>query len=214
MKSLKYLVAFLFFAFTAYALEITSPSGGFIQNKMIHLNVSDTPALMKINYNGIPFIAKSNGSFERDMLVARGFNSFVVSDYKNPFIQDSVSFYADVPPTAMKIILFWDTDHTDIDLHVIEPDGTECYYAHKNTKLGGCLDVDVTTGYGPEIYTMQYPNRGEYTINIYYYGGSQLTEAQVHVILYEGTSKEIRKSFVMMLTKPGVTVHVGKVKID
>jgi hypothetical protein len=46
--------------------------------------------------------------------------------------------------------LIWDTNHVDIDLHVIEPGGDEIFFGHPNGKQGGELDVDNTWGFGPE----------------------------------------------------------------
>ena len=51
-------------------------------------------------------------------------------------------------------LIFWNTDGTDVDLHVIEPGGEECFYQHTQTASGGHISRDVTTGYGPEIYLL------------------------------------------------------------
>jgi len=211
---MKYFIFILLFSTSlSFPIEISTPVGGFIHDKIFTLDIKDAPYLMKITFNGIPVIAKAQGSFTREMLASRGYNSIVVADYKNLQSSDHISFYADVPPTSLKIFLFWDTDNTDLDLHVKEPDGTECYYGHKDTPLGGRLDVDVTTGYGPEVYTMEYPNPGIYEILIHYYGGQELTEATVVAIMNEGTSKEKRTTFTMMLTKQDTTIYVGKVEL-
>ncbi len=211
---MKYLImVFMFITTLLYSIEIITPGGGFTRNKIFTLNIKDVPYLMKITFNGIPITAKASGEFKRDMLASRGYNSIVVADYKNLMVSDQISFYADVPPTSLKIFLFWDTDNTDLDLHVKEPDGKECFYGFKDTPLGGRLDVDVTTGYGPEVYTMEYPNPGTYEIFIHYYGGQELTEATAIVVINEGTSKEKRIVFNMMLTKTGEKIYVGKVEL-
>ncbi len=196
------------------SIKIYTPSGGIQREKLFNLFVSDVNGLFKINYNGIEFWARSESSFSRDMIASRGLNVITVSDYHSVYsTKDSISFFADVPPTTLKVLLFWDTDNTDMDLHVVEPDGEECYYGNRKTKLGGSLDVDVTTGYGPEIYVMDFANPGTYEIYIHYYGGAALTEATVYAILYEGTSKEERYLFKMKLTKPDDRIYVGKVYI-
>ncbi len=217
MKKFVLICMALFFVFVSsfsHAVNIRKPEGGFVRNKIFNLQVEDAPYLMKINFNGISVVAKTEGGFfEREMLVSKGYNYIVVSDYQNLSILDQISFYADVPPTSLKIFLFWDTDNTDLDLHVIEPDGNECYYEFSSTPLGGRLDVDVMTGYGPEIYTMEYPNQGVYEIFVDYYGGQELTEATVVAIINEGTSNEKRMVFNMMLTKPKDKVYIGKIEV-
>ncbi len=37
----------------------------------------------------------------------------------------------------MRILLTWDADQTDIDLHVIEPSGEQVYYSHNRSVIGG-----------------------------------------------------------------------------
>ena len=47
----------------------------------------------------------------------------------------------------------WDTDHTDIDLHVREPTGETIYYGHPDSKKTNAhASKDFTSGYGPETY--------------------------------------------------------------
>lgn len=202
-------------AFADATTKILSPTGGYTRKKPFTLEVTGNTGLMKINYNGVGFLAELNGdTFQREMAAARGLNTITISetDTENP-ASDTITFYADVPPTALKIILSWDTDDTDLDLHVIEPDGFECYYGDPTSPTGGKLDVDVTTGYGPEIYTMAYPNAGAYKIFIYFYGGKALTEATVTTIQNEGTAKEVRKTFELMLTKPDEQVYVQQIEL-
>jgi len=42
----------------------------------------------------------------------------------------------------VRISLAWDTDNTDMDLHVIEPTGEEAYYGHNRTESGGMVSRD------------------------------------------------------------------------
>src|SRR6202021_1679315 len=56
------------------------------------------------------------------------------------------------PNADLRVTITWNTDATDVDLWVIEPDGTKCFYQHNRTKNGGQLSQDQTQGYGPERY--------------------------------------------------------------
>jgi len=68
------------------------------------------------------------------------------------------------------ITLTWDYQ-PDMDLHVLEPDGTHVYWAHK-TGISGHLDVDDTSSYGPEhYYTNCNLKTGNYTVYLYFYSG-------------------------------------------
>lgn len=48
----------------------------------------------------------------------------------------------------LRIVMAWDTNDTDIDLHVYEPNGFHCYYGAKNAPSGGLCSRDFTRGYG------------------------------------------------------------------
>jgi len=115
----------------------------------------------------------------------------------------------------LRVVLSWDTDGTDLDLHVLEPDGEECWYSNKQTKSGGPLDVDITTGYGPEVYTQANAQTGEYKVVVAYFSdhGHAQTEVKVDVLLWEGTDREERISFNKMLTRTGGKFEVGSFEV-
>jgi uncharacterized protein YfaP (DUF2135 family) len=52
------------------------------------------------------------------------------------------------------IWLAWDTDTTDVDLHVKEPSGKEVYCSNRQG-FGSLLRRDFTKGYGPEVYILK-----------------------------------------------------------
>jgi tetratricopeptide (TPR) repeat protein len=64
----------------------------------------------------------------------------------------------------------WDTDNTDVDLHVMEPSGHHVYFQNREP-LGtdGHLSHDMTRGFGPEQYRNSRPVRGEYVVKLRYF---------------------------------------------
>jgi Ca-activated chloride channel family protein len=48
----------------------------------------------------------------------------------------------------LRIVMAWDTNDTDIDLHVTEPNLEHCFYGHQRTALGGLCSTDFIYGYG------------------------------------------------------------------
>lgn len=102
------------------------------------------------------------------------------------------------------IIVSWNIDNTDIDLHVIEPTGEECYYSHRNTKIGGRLTKDVTRGYGPEMYVLEKAVSGEYKVSLNYYSRSQTktaSKAKAYIDVYRNwgrkDEKVVRKTILL-----------------
>lgn len=72
--------------------------------------------------------------------------------------------------TDLRLVLSWDADATDIDLHVVEPTGEEVCYSHKLSSSGGLVSNDFTQGYGPEEYVVRRAISGSYRIRVRYYG--------------------------------------------
>ena len=106
------------------------------------------------------------------------------------------------PSAELQIESMWDTNYTDVDMHVIEPDGEEVYYAHRKSAHGGLLHDDVITGYGPEIYTIPHLEKGTYQIVLQTYASDMtrvLEETLAHVIVW--THGERHDFFVALTVK-------------
>jgi len=74
-----------------------------------------------------------------------------------------------------RIILFWNLDNTDVDLHVLEPSGTEVYYSNPTSLSGGKLYWDNTDGLGPELY--EHRNPKDFIVSVNYFGSSSVEGA-------------------------------------
>ncbi|MCH2044188.1 MAG: VWA domain-containing protein [Saprospiraceae bacterium] len=93
------------------------------------------------------------------------------------------------------VVITWNTDNTDVDLHIKEPSGEVCYYKNKKTASGGMITQDVTQGYGPEMYVLKEAAKGEYNIQINYFSSNTnrtKTPSKIHATVYKyrGTAKE------------------------
>jgi uncharacterized protein YfaP (DUF2135 family) len=165
--------------------------------------------------NGVPLPLATNpdGSFARPYVFGRGSNSVELrAEGRSLARRQFYDASAGRAPVKLRILLSWDTDGTDVDLHVIDPLGGHCFYGDRVVPSGGALDVDVTTGFGPEIFAHPSPPPGRYLVYVNYYGAGEeredLTVAQVHVIIGEGTPREKRQSFSVPLRKPGELMFV------
>ena len=118
----------------------------------------------------------------------------------------------------VRIALEWDVDNTDVDLHVIEPNGEEAYYQHPRTSTGGFMTHDVTTGYGPEEYLKKEAPAGRYKIFANYFGSNQQTllgPATVTATVYTnwGRENEKRQTISLRLDRVKDKLPVGEVTL-
>ena len=81
-------------------------------------------------------------------------------------------YVSELPDVA--IVLTWNTDRTDIDLHVVDPTGFECSYSAPRSPIGGGITTDVTTGYGPEMFMLGDAPLGEYVVKTNYFSSDGL----------------------------------------
>jgi len=119
-------------------------------------------------------------------------------------------------PVDIRIVLSWDTDNSDMDLWVFDPDGEKCYYKNKLTKLGGMISQDFTGGYGPEEFLIKKAKKGKYTIKADYYGSREQTlvgPTTIYLDIYThyGTAKETKKTITLRLTKDENEVEIGEI---
>ncbi len=112
----------------------------------------------------------------------------------------------------IQIESMWDSNYTDVDLHVIEPDGEEVFYNHLQSKHGGHLHEDVTTGFGPETYTIAHREKGAYKIVLVTYSGDNtrvMRETLAHVIVWV---RGERRDFVVALPNTNDKIEVAVIE--
>mmetsp|Transcript_2812 Transcript_2812/g.6735 ORF Transcript_2812/g.6735 Transcript_2812/m.6735 type:complete len:1021 (+) Transcript_2812:91-3153(+) len=83
---------------------------------------------------------------------------------------------------GLRITLSWLTDANDVDLHVIDPDGNECYYANRNTPWGLELYSDQTAGLGPEVVVVS-KKKGTYRVGVKYFSSGAMGASRGTVII-------------------------------
>lgn len=177
----------------------------------------DTQKPLVLVVNGIPMPLRLKGAaFLRPYAFSSGSNTVEIrlpskagDTKRSEKSVRRVQFYENygglISP-KLRVLLLWDTDGTDLDLHVISPDGQHTYYGNRRTGNGGALDIDVTTGYGPEIYSTPTPVEGAYLVYVNYYGSRKkddITTARVTVISKEGSLDEQVQIKQVPLRAPG-----------
>lgn len=201
---------------------IESPRGGYVADPIVTISGRVDNAggakFATLIYNGISqrIAVTAAGRFETKMVLSHG-DALIVVEASNAFGtgRDRISLYAGVPRVALKIVLVWDSNGTDMDLWLTGPDGEKVFYGNKTGKAGGQLDIDVTTGYGPETFTMQMPPAGNYQIQVQNFspGQAPVTSMRIDMILFEGTDREERRSWNITSFRQSEVVNVGSFTI-
>ena len=131
----------------------------------------------------------------------------LVKEYKDDLKLDSIpTHYKKEDPMDIRVIVDWNHNDTDIDLHIIDPNLEECYYRHKKTEIGGKVSQDMTQGFGPEEYTVKKAIKGDYFVKVKYYGSryqkiENPTFMKVTIFKKYGTLKETKETQLLRLVK-------------
>ena len=121
-------------------------------------------------------------------------------------------------PVDLRVVLGWDADNSDMDLHVIDPDGERAYFGHQLTYQGGHMSRDFTGGYGPEEFMLRFAKPGIYRVEANYFGSAQqivtgATTLQLRFTTGFGTPTADDKLVSLRLTGRGSTVLVGEFEV-
>ena len=166
--------------------------------------------------------ARRGNDFQTSVLALEELNGLIAwcaaNDVKAEPPQMDAAYRRDLP-LALRIVMSWDVDETDIDLHVLEPGGEEAYYSHRRTSSGGFVSEDVTTGYGPEEYIRKTSEKGVYKVMANYFASHKqalVGAATVTASVYTGwgTKDEKMETLSFRLDKPKDKHLVGEVKVD
>lgn len=125
-----------------------------------------------------------NVPFGNYIVRVRGRNALGVGQFSNQII---VVVGVILGTGDLQVTLTWNTT-ADIDLHIIEPNGSHVYFASE-TGTTARLDVDDTDGFGPENIFVAAANAasGVYQIYIVHYSESVPTTSTIAVNLRPGT---------------------------
>jgi hypothetical protein len=136
------------------------------------------------------------------------------------------------PVEGIHVLLTWTTgdpgdQSSDVDLHLLHPDALgwfddalDCYY-NSCTDFGyvdtgtdsdggyslasewANLDIDDTSGWGPENMRVLEPEDGAYTVGVHYYHDGEIGPADVSVVVYCGGVEQGRFFLDDLTNEPG-----------
>jgi len=190
-------------------VQISQPTKDEVPDRVITVSGSVSLAdaqlisVGKITVNGAQQdIAIAEGTFQAQVVLQSGDNDIRVSveavDGRRGCAIKKVK--STTPKTTLSATLTWNLGNSDVDLYVTQPDKQTSWYNSKTTSSGGRLDVDNTSGFGPENYFISLASdsplrNGTYGIRVHYYRDHQQNQNtptrpvtwKVVVLLNEGT---------------------------
>ncbi|WP_312711518.1 DUF2135 domain-containing protein, partial [Stenotrophomonas sp.] len=121
-------------------------------------------------------------------------------------------------PLDLRVVLSWDSDNSDMDLWVTDPNGERAYYGNRLTYQGGHMSPDFTGGYGPEQFSLRDAKPGIYKVEANFFGSrEQLVTGATTLMLRLSTkwgSRDQRDQQVTLRLKDRAeTVLVGEFEV-
>ena len=97
----------------------------------------------------------------------------------------------------VQVTLSWDAD-SDVDLHVVDPNGGEVYFANRRVPSGGELDLDSNAGCSIDsvrneniTWPVNTAPRGTYTVRVDYWSACSVAATNYTVLVNNGGDVEI-----------------------
>ncbi|MDH5823670.1 VIT domain-containing protein [Luteimonas sp. RD2P54] len=121
-------------------------------------------------------------------------------------------------PLDLRVVLGWDSDNSDMDLWVTDPNGEKAYYGNRLTRQGGRMSRDFTGGYGPEEFALRDAKPGTYRVEANFFGDRQqlvagATTLQLWLSTGFGTPAQRDRKVTLRLAERAETVLVGEFEV-
>ena len=117
---------------------------------------------------------------------------------------------------SLRFVLDWQTDANDVDFHIHDAKGGHAFYSAPHLPSGGDLYADVTTGYGPECFTIRLPKskRSSYQLEAHYYsrGPMGYGMGKLEVIDHDGNGNLTFEERPFIVMVDSAFVDLGTVK--
>jgi hypothetical protein len=164
-------------AATHYYLTVRSASGVVLSRSYTTAEVCGTSACVVTPATGLPSGSYSSVVQTRN---AAGYGPLSVEN----------NFTTAVPPMTM--VLTWGANPRDLDSHLRTPSGHHVYYGSRGSAISApyaTLDVDDTSGFGPETMILHQAQTGTYRYFVHRYAGTgTLAGSGAKVKLYRGAT--------------------------
>ncbi len=121
-------------------------------------------------------------------------------------------------PLDVRVALAWDTDNTDVDLWVKDPNGEWVSYQNLLSRQGGRMTLDFTGGYGPEVFALKKAIPGVYEVHAKYYASHRqalgnATSVMMRLTTGFGTPAEKHRDTIVRLQEASDDLLIGTFEV-
>lgn len=116
---------------------------------------------------------------------------------------------------SLRFVLWWETDANDVDFHIHDGRGAHAFYSQRELPSGGRLYADVTTGFGPECFTIDgAPKAFPFRLEAHYYarGPMGFGMGALRVVQHDGQGGILVDDRPFIIMVDGAYVDLGRVK--
>ncbi|MEZ4449097.1 MAG: AgmX/PglI C-terminal domain-containing protein [Nannocystaceae bacterium] len=116
---------------------------------------------------------------------------------------------------STRFVINWETDANDVDFHVHDSKGGHAYFSNRTLSSGGELYADVTTGYGPECFTIPgKPTAFPYNLEAHYYsrGPMGYGMGKLEILQHDGAGELRFDERPFLIMKDQAYVQLGKLE--
>ncbi len=118
---------------------------------------------------------------------------------------------------SLRFVLVWETDESDLDFHVVDGNGDHAFFGERSLPSGGALYGDITTGFGPECFTVwkdraaREASAGGYHLRAQYFaqGPAGYGMGKLEVIEHDGRGGLTFDERPFLLMEDGATIDLG-----
>ncbi|MFK5879283.1 MAG: TonB-dependent receptor plug domain-containing protein [Flavobacteriaceae bacterium] len=153
-----------------------------------------------------------------EVIALNEMNSLIARHHKELDINAIDKYYIHETSVDIRVVIDWNHNDTDIDLHVTDPNKEECFYKHQNTSIGGRISEDMVEGFGPEEFLLKKAIKGNYKIKVHYFADNMQkisgpTFLKLTSYLNFGKKNQKKKVTVVRLGKNDEDIIVADINI-
>lgn len=160
-----------------------------------------------------------NVNLGMNMLLLNDINNIISLHKKKVDIKKVDSDLVYDMPVDVRVVVNWNIPQTHIDMQITDPRGEMVTYNHNRSLIGGRLDAHEIMDYGPEQFLLKKGMKGKYTIQVDYWGDSNVSSTtepatiMTEIYISYSTGKEERKIVCFNLSNANIDKAQKKVTI-